>query len=119
MIFIWLRLFYDYSTSGGIKAGKEINYTVRIGSAPRGDKPIFFGLCYSSSISRYFTMQTNNKKPVASATGCGPLDKLSSRRFYFCQVRFLWRFALRRFRRLCFAIFRRRFFFKLPMVCAN
>lgn len=35
---------------------------------------------------------------------------------YFCQVRFLCRFALRRFRRLCFDIFRRRFFLRLPMV---
>ena len=31
-------------------------------------------------------------------------------------MRFLWRFALRRFRRLCFDIFRRRFFLRLPMV---
>jgi hypothetical protein len=35
---------------------------------------------------------------------------------YFCHVRFLWRFALRRFRRLCFDIFRRRFFLRFPMV---
>jgi hypothetical protein len=35
---------------------------------------------------------------------------------YFCQVRFLWRFALRRLRRLCFDIFRRRFFLRFPMV---
>lgn len=34
---------------------------------------------------------------------------------YFCQVRFLWRLALRRFRRLCFDIFRRRFFLRFPM----
>lgn len=36
--------------------------------------------------------------------------------FYFCQVRFLWRFAFRRFRRLCFDILRRRFFLRFPMV---
>jgi len=35
---------------------------------------------------------------------------------HFCHVRFLWRFALRRFRRLCFDIFRRRFFLRFPMV---
>jgi len=35
---------------------------------------------------------------------------------YFCQVRFLWRFAFKRFRRLCLFILRRRFFFRLPMV---
>ena len=37
-------------------------------------------------------------------------------RAYFCHVRFLWRFAFKRFRRLCLFIFRRRFFFRLPMV---
>lgn len=36
-------------------------------------------------------------------------------RTYFCHVRFLWRFAFKRFRRLCFDILRRRFFFRLPM----
>lgn len=35
---------------------------------------------------------------------------------YFCHVRFLWRLAFKRFRRLCLFIFRRRFFFRLPMV---
>ncbi len=35
---------------------------------------------------------------------------------YFCHVRFLWRFAFKRFRRLCLFIFSRRFFFRLPMV---
>ena len=35
---------------------------------------------------------------------------------YFCHVRFLWRFALRRLRRLCFDILRRRFFLRFPMV---
>jgi hypothetical protein len=34
---------------------------------------------------------------------------------YFCHVRFLCRLALSRFRRLCFDIFSRRFFFRLPM----
>jgi hypothetical protein len=38
---------------------------------------------------------------------------------YFCHVRFLWRFDFKRFRRLCLFIFRRRFFFRLPMVCAK
>lgn len=41
------------------------------------------------------------------------------REAYFCHVRFLWRFALRRLRRLCFAILRRRFFLRLPMVCRD
>jgi hypothetical protein len=35
---------------------------------------------------------------------------------YFCHVRFLCRLALRRLRRLCFDIFSRRFFLRLPMV---
>ena len=35
---------------------------------------------------------------------------------HFCHVRFLWRCAFKRFRRLCLFIFRRRFFFRLPMV---
>jgi hypothetical protein len=35
---------------------------------------------------------------------------------HFCHVRFLWRFDFKRFRRLCLFIFRRRFFFRLPMV---
>jgi hypothetical protein len=35
---------------------------------------------------------------------------------YFCHVRFLWRLAFKRFRRLCLFIFRRRFFFRLPML---
>lgn len=34
---------------------------------------------------------------------------------YFCQVRFLCRFAFRRLRRLCFDIFRRLFFFRFPI----
>jgi hypothetical protein len=37
---------------------------------------------------------------------------------HFCQVRFLWRFAFKRFLRLCLFIFSRRFFFRLPMVRA-
>lgn len=37
-------------------------------------------------------------------------------RAYFCHVRFLWRLAFKRLRRLCLFIFRRRFFFRLPMV---
>jgi hypothetical protein len=35
---------------------------------------------------------------------------------HFCHVRFLWRFAFKRFLRLCLFIFKRRFFFRLPMV---
>jgi hypothetical protein len=35
---------------------------------------------------------------------------------YFCHVRFLCRLDFRRLRRLCFDIFRRRFFLRLPMV---
>lgn len=38
---------------------------------------------------------------------------------YFCHVRFLCRFALSRLRRLCFDIFNRRFFFRLPMDWIN
>ena len=34
---------------------------------------------------------------------------------YFCHVRFLWRWAFKRLRRLCLFILRRRFFFRLPM----
>ena len=36
-------------------------------------------------------------------------------RGYFCQVRFLWRLAFKRFLRLCLFIWRRRFFLRLPM----
>ena len=35
---------------------------------------------------------------------------------HFCHVRFLCRFDFKRLRRLCLFIFRRRFFFRLPMV---
>ena len=35
---------------------------------------------------------------------------------HFCHVRFLWRFDFKRLRRLCLFIFKRRFFFRLPMV---
>jgi hypothetical protein len=35
---------------------------------------------------------------------------------HFCQVRFLWRLAFRRLRRLCFDILRRRFFLRLPIL---
>ena len=34
---------------------------------------------------------------------------------YFCHVRFLWRFDFKRFLRLCLFIFKRRFFFRLPI----
>ena len=46
----------------------------------------------------------------------GGWEEKRCRAGYFCHVRFLWRFALSRFRRLCFDIFRRRFFFRFPMV---
>lgn len=39
----------------------------------------------------------------------------SHARDYFCQVRFLWRLAFKRFLRLCLFIWRRRFFLRLPM----
>jgi hypothetical protein len=64
------------------------------------------------------------KKPATSAAGStvemighpwGGHD-LASDVTYFCHVRFLWRFDFKRFRRLCLFIFRRRFFFRLPMV---
>ena len=42
--------------------------------------------------------------------------KVATGETYFCHVRFLWRFDFKRFRRLCLFIFRRRFFFRLPMV---
>lgn len=41
----------------------------------------------------------------------------SKREAYFCQVRFLWRLAFKRFLRLCLFIWRRRFFLRLPMWC--
>jgi hypothetical protein len=46
------------------------------------------------------------------------MEKRASRldAIHFCHVRFLWRFAFKRFLRLCLFIFRRRFFFRLPMV---
>jgi len=34
---------------------------------------------------------------------------------YFCHVRFWWRCDFKRLRRLCLFIFRRRFFFRLPI----
>ena len=57
--------------------------------------------------------------PPQNAAGSGEIDDSRSARTptaYFCHVRFLWRFAFKRFRRLCLFIFRRRFFFRLPMV---
>ena len=44
----------------------------------------------------------------------GRRDLASARSDY--HVRFLCRFDFKRLRRLCFDIFRRRFFFRLPMV---
>lgn len=36
---------------------------------------------------------------------------------YFCHVRFLWRLAFKRLRRLCLFIFNRRFFLRFPIEC--
>jgi hypothetical protein len=44
-----------------------------------------------------------------------PAPAAPVREDYFCQVRFLWRFAFRRFRRLCFDILRARFLRRFPM----
>ena len=55
------------------------------------------------------------QKPAENRRVCQK-QRLLQRAGYFCHVRFLWRFALRRFRRLCFDILRRRFFFRFPMV---
>ena len=46
-------------------------------------------------------------------------SRLSAQKAYFCHVRFLWRLAFKRLRRLCLFIWRRRFFFRLPMVVKN
>lgn len=69
-------------------------------------------------ISRYFTLPHPDKIKTRrnKAGGLASADQASLGAGYFCHVRFLWRFALRRLRRLCFAILRRRFFFRLPMV---
>lgn len=56
------------------------------------------------------------KKPAAQAAGLRNREGRMQHAGYFCQVRFLCRFALSRLRRLCFDIFNRRFFFRLPMV---
>ena len=69
-----------------------------------------FPIFYKSSLSPIY----GKKNPPALSGGCcGPGVWNWA---YFCQVRFLWRFALRRLRRLCFDIFRRRFFLRFPMV---
>jgi hypothetical protein len=59
--------------------------------------------------------QTKTRRKGASG-GCNPAHDAPIERGYFCHVRFLWRFDFKRFRRLCLFIFRRRFFFRLPMV---
>ena len=51
------------------------------------------------------------RKPSRNATS--PKGGLGQRRLY--QVRFLWRFACERLRRLCLFIFKRRFFLRLPI----
>jgi hypothetical protein len=53
--------------------------------------------------------------PAAKAAGFEREDG-SAVAPHFCHVRFLWRFAFKRFLRLCLFIFKRRFFFRLPMV---
>jgi hypothetical protein len=60
-----------------------------------------------------------DKKPAAAGGGLQGREAERSRErdaAHFCHVRFLWRFDFKRFRRLCLFIFRRRFFFRLPMV---
>lgn len=64
----------------------------------------------------YFQLnRLKNEKTRLKTAGLCKKGQLGPRQDYFCQVRFLWRFAFRRFRRLCFDIFRRRFFFRLPI----
>ena len=46
----------------------------------------------------------------------GKTLKTGAAKGHFCHVRFLWRFDFKRFLRLCLFIFKRRFFFRLPMV---
>jgi hypothetical protein len=65
-----------------------------------------------------------HKKPAAVGGGFENVNRASvgranARAAHFCHVRFLWRFAFKRFLRLCLFIFRRRFFFRLPMVIAS
>ena len=55
-------------------------------------------------------------KNPPSPAGFLQINEVKTIRFYFCHVRFLWRLAFRRFRRLCLDIFRRRFFLRFPMV---
>ena len=45
------------------------------------------------------------------------LSRLAARKAYFCHVRFLWRLAFKRLRRLCLAIFAFRLFLMDPMCC--
>jgi len=62
------------------------------------------------------------KNPSRKAAGkmlSEVLSRLAARKAYFCHVRFLWRLAFKRLRRLCLFIWRRRFFFRLPMVVKN
>jgi hypothetical protein len=56
--------------------------------------------------------KTRRAKSQAGLKGCEKMGRNSS---YFCQVRFLWRLAFKRFLRLCLFIWRRRFFLRLPM----
>ena len=64
--------------------------------------------------------RTQKRKPAAKYGGFETAHRRRRRTgaalVYFCQVRFLWRLAFKRFRRLCLFIFKRRFFFRLPMV---
>jgi len=62
-----------------------------------------------------------DKKPAAERGGSGkagirPCGAPEACTPHLCQVRFWWRCDFKRFRRLCLFIFRRRFFFRLPMV---
>jgi hypothetical protein len=54
------------------------------------------------------------QKPAAKGGGLDLMER-ADRATHFCHVRFLCRLALSRLRRLCFDIFNRRFFFRLPM----
>ena len=66
------------------------------------------------------TLRAKNKNPSRAATGGKDAGEGSGPHIggptHFCHVRFLWRFAFKRFLRLCLFIFSRRFFFRLPMV---
>lgn len=60
-----------------------------------------------------------HKKPATNlrrVTGLWRLAGSEPSDAYCCHERFLWRWDFKRLRRLCLFIFKRRFFFRLPMV---